>query len=109
MKSIKTVRAPKFASNLAEASGIALMLVVNSHADQMLCAFRAIIDQRAFVVTVSRAIQMTSVWAVNRLAKELMFQMHAKAIRNVNQDKYALLAPMDLEIVLIRAHQLHAV
>lgn len=109
MKSIKTVRAPKFASNSAEAFEIALMLVVNSHADQMLCAFQAIIDQRVFVVTVLQAIQMISVWVVNRSAKELKFQMLAKAIQNVNQDKYALLAPMDLEIVSIRAHQLHAV
>lgn len=106
---MKIVRAPKFASNSAKEFVIVLTLVVNSHADQTLYVYQAIIDQRAFVVTISRVIQMISIWVANQLIFKAKTHTSAKVIPIARQDKFVLLAQMDSEIVLTHALRLLAV
>lgn len=76
---IKIVSIMKFASNSVVAHVIAWMVVVNSHADRMHCAYRAITDRRVSVVKAMLVIQMILILVVNRSANVLKRQIHAIA------------------------------
>lgn len=97
VKSIKIVRALKFASSSAVASEIVLMHVANSHADQMHYVFRIIIVQLVFVAMALLVIQMISMLAVNQ-AKCSECQTHARVMWIVNLVKSVLLVSMELKI-----------
>lgn len=71
VKSIKIVKTLKFASNSVAAFANVLTLAANSSVDRMLCAFRAIIDLRAFAQRASSAIQMISNMDVNQRNESL--------------------------------------
>lgn len=107
-KLIRIVRVLKFASNSVVVLEIVLMLAVNSHAVQMLCVFRIITDQHVFAAMVSLAIQMISIQAVYQSENQLD-KMLAKAITNVDKDKFVLLDQMVTRSASIHVHQLHAV
>lgn len=98
VKSIKIVRAQRFASNSVVVHEIALMHAVNSLVDQMHCVPETIIVQLVFVVMVLLAIQMISMLAVNQ-ANVLKYQTLVAVMPNVNRVKFVLWALMESEIV----------
>lgn len=85
------------------------MRAANFHVDQMLCVYQAIIVQHVFVAMVLRAIQMISIWDVNRSVKELKYPILAIVMRIVDPAKFVLSEQMDLKIALIHAIRLLAV
>lgn len=101
VKSIKIVRAPKFASNSAVVFATAWMRAANSRVDRTHCAFQTTIVQLVFAAISLPAIQMISILVVNQ-AVSSKYQTHARATANVVQEKFVSLASMEFEIVSTR-------